>query len=278
MSTESFPGSTRVSHQQLSYRHPKAALYLEVYTPLVEEWFQALRDSFALTELRSTAPERDLVDNLQRLDLLFRDLVDGLFARPSAILDHAIAVVAEHRDAVVWEDQVVPVPGADATELATSLRHKFKRNISLAMLEALVCLESALAYGRDTVGLSGQALEATLRGSTPLLASLSVLHDEQEMVRMRHLTGDPREIQHPRFTVTDIVGGAFRIAPDRFRTIGPEGQRKIRFASVPPSRLVPSTPTMKCPAHQLTDEKGRPLNDEFWDLLVDIYRLSGRLT
>ncbi|MFC6021831.1 hypothetical protein ACFP2T_37415 [Plantactinospora solaniradicis] len=267
-----------MSHQQLSYRHPKAALYLEVYTPLVEVWFETLRDSFALTELRRAAPGRDLVDNLQRLDLLFRDLVDGLFARPGTILDHAIAVVAEHRDAVVWEDQMVPAPGADATELAASLRHKFKRNISLAMLEALICLESALAYGRDTVGLSGQALETTLRASTPLLASLSVLHDEQEMVRMRHLTGDPREIQHPRFTVADIAGGAFRIAPDKFRIVGPEGQRKIRFASVPPSGLVPSTPTMKCPAHQLTNDNGQRLNDELWDLLVDIYRLSGRLT
>ncbi|MBF9133103.1 hypothetical protein I0C86_29685 [Plantactinospora sp. S1510] len=278
MSTESFPGSTTLSHQQLSYRHPKAALYLEVYTPLVEAWFEALRASTALTELRGAAPDRDLVDNLQRLDLLFRDLVDGLFDRPGAVLDHSMAVVAEHRDAVVWEDQMVPSTGAGAAELAASLRHKFKRNISLAMLEALICLESALAYGRDAVGLSGQALETTLRASTPLLASLSVLHDEQEMVRMRHLTGDPREIQHPRFTVADIAGGAFRIAPDKFRIVGPEDQRKIRFASVPPSRLVPSTPTMKCPAHQLTNENGQRLNDELWDLLVDIYRLSGRLT
>lgn len=245
--------------------------------PLVEDWFQALRDSLALTELQDAAPGRDLVDNLQRLDLFFRDLVDGLFDRPGGLLERAITVVAEHRDAIVWEDQMVPGPDADATELTVSLRHKFKRNISLAMLEALICLESALTYGRDIVGLSGPTLETTLRHSTALLASLSVLHDEQEMVRMRHLTGDPTEIQHPRFTVADIVGGAFRIAPDRFRIVDSAGQRKIRFASVPPSGLVPSTPTMKCPAHRLTNESGQPLNDEFWDLLVDIYRLSGRL-
>jgi hypothetical protein len=263
--------------QQLSYRHPKVALYLEAYMPLVEKWFQALRDSFALTELRLAAPERDLVDNLERLDLLFRDLVDDLFDQPGTIMDQALTVVAEHRDAVVWEGQLVPPVGADTAELAASLRHKFKRNISLAMLEALICLEGALAYGRDVAGLSGAELESTLRGSKALLASLSVLHDEQEMVRMRHLTGDPTEIQHPTFTVTDIVGGAFRIAPDKFRLVGPEGQRKIRFASVPPSGLVPSSPTMKCPAHRLTNANGQPLNDEFWDLLVEIYGCSGRL-
>lgn len=263
--------------QQLSNRHPKVALYLEVYTPLVEKWFQALRDSSALTELLIAAPKRDLVDNLERLDLFFRDLVDGLFDQPGTIMDQALTVVAEHRDAVVWEDQMVPRAGAGAAELATSLRHKFKRNISLAMLEALICLEGALAYGRTVAGLSGAELESTLRASNALLASLSVLHDEQEMVRMRHLTGDPTEIQHPRFTVADIVGGAFRIDSDKFRIVGPEGQRKIRFGSVPPSGLVPSSPTMKCPAHRLTNANGQPLNDDFWDLLVKIYRLSGRL-
>lgn len=264
-------------HQQLSYRHPKAALYLEAYAPLVAEWFDMLRDSFALAELRRTAPSRDLVENLQRLDLVFREVVDGMFDRPTAVLERAIKVVIEHRDEVVWEGQLVPRPGADATEMATSMRHKFKRNISLALLEALICLESALAYGRDAMGLSGEALERTLLVSTALLASLSVLHDEQETVRMRQLTGDPREIKHPRFTVDDIVAGAFRIGSEKFRAVGAEGQQRIRFGSVPPESVALSSPTMKCPAHRLTNVGGEPLNNEFWALLLEIYRLSGRL-
>ncbi|MDW5327367.1 hypothetical protein [Plantactinospora sp. KLBMP9567] len=266
-----------MSPLQLSDRHPKVALYLEAYTPLVEEWFQALRDSDALTELRHTAPGRDLVDNLQRLDQLFRDLVDGMFAHPTPVLERAVAVVAVHREAVVWEDQLVPRPGAGAEELAASLRHKFKRNISLALLEALICLESALTYAREAQGLSGAELADTLRGSTSMLASLSVLHDQQEMARMRQLTGDPTEIQHPKFTVADIVRGAFRIGLDKFRAVGPEGQRRIRFGSVPPHGVELASPTMKCPAHRLTNDEGQPLNNEFWALLVDIYRMSGRL-
>jgi hypothetical protein len=266
-----------VFHQQLSYRHPKAVLYLEAYTPLVEHWFHALRASTALAELRATAPTRDLLKNLERLDLLFRAVVDDLFDRRGPVLEHALAVVAEHRDAVVWTDQMVPRPGADIVELTASLRHKFKRNISLALLEALICLESALVYGRGTLQLTGAELEETLRRSTALLASLSVLHDEQEMARMRYLTGDPREIQHPTFTVADILGGAFRIPPDKFRVVGADGARRIRFASVPPSGITPDSPTMKCPAHRLTNEDGQPLNNEFWELLVDIYRDSGQL-
>ncbi|WP_422773706.1 hypothetical protein ACN28C_12895 [Plantactinospora sp. WMMC1484] len=266
-----------MSPQQVSDRHPKVALYLEAYTPLVEEWFSVLRDSEALTELRRTAPGRDLVDNLQRLDQLFRGLVDDLFAHPSPVLEHALAVVAEHRTAVVWEDQLVPRPGAGADELAASLRHKFKRNISLALLEALICLESALTYGRECLGLSGEALEQTLRGSTSMLASLSVLHDQQETARMRQLTGDATEIQHPRFTVADIVRGAFRIGFDKFRAVGPAGQQRIRFGSVAPHGVELSSPTMKCPAHRLTNEEGQPVNNDFWALLVDVYRMSGRL-
>ncbi|AVT33252.1 hypothetical protein C6361_31680 [Plantactinospora sp. BC1] len=252
-------------------------MYLEAYTPLVEEWFSALRVSSGLRELRQDGPGRDLVENLQRLDQLFRDLVDGMFAHPTPVLERAVAVVAAHREAVVWEDQLVPSPGAGAEELAASLRHKFKRNISLALLEALICLESALSYGRDTLGLSGETLERTLRGSTSMLASLSVLHDQQEMARMRQLTGDPTEIQHPRFTVADIVRGAFRIGPDKFRAVGPEGQQRIRFGSVPPHGVEVTSPTMKCPAHRLTNEEGQPLNNELWALLVDVYRMSGRL-
>ncbi|WP_203862575.1 hypothetical protein [Plantactinospora mayteni] len=252
-------------------------MYLEAYTPLVEEWFSALRDSDALTELRRTAPGRDLVDNLQSLDQLFRDLVDDMFADPTPVLERAVTVVGAHQDAVVWEDQLVPRPGAGAEELAASLRHKFKRNISLAMLEALICLESALTYGRETLGLAGAELERTLRASTSMLASLSVLHDQQETARMRQLTGDPTEIQHPRFTVADIVRGAFRIGPDKFRAVGPEGQRKIRFGSVPPHGVEVPSPTMKCPAHRLTNDDGQPLNNEFWALLLDVYQMSGRL-
>ncbi len=277
MSTDSALGSAELSPQQLSYQHPKVALYLEAYTPLVEQWFHALRACPALTELRATAQTRDVLGNVERLESLFRSIVDDLFDQGGAVLEHALAVVSEHRDAVVWTNQMVPRPGADLVELAASLRHKFKRNISLALMEALICLQSAIAYGRDTLGLAGAALEATLRRSTVLLASLSVLHDEQEVARMRYLTGDPREIQHPTFTVSDIVGGAFHIPADKFRVVGADGHQRIRFASVPPSGLVPTSPTMKCPAHRLTNEDGEPLNNELWDLLVDIYRDSGQL-
>ena len=95
---------------------------------------------------------------------------------------------------------------------------------------------------------------------------------------MRHLTGSPTEIKHPTVSVGDIIGGAFRIEADKFRLVGSAGQEKIRFGSVPPSRLAPSSPTMTCPAHRLSNDEGQPLNNDFWDLLVDIYKLSGRLS
>lgn len=263
-------------NQQALSTHPKVTLYVEAYTPLVAEWFGLLQTSLALQKLRESAPDHELIDNLHRLDSVFRDLVDELLDRPSEVRDHAIAVVSRHRDAVVWEDQMVPAPDAGVAELTASLRHKFKRNISLAMLEALICLESALAYGRDVLGLRGDELADTLRRSTAMLASLSVLHDEQEVVRMRYLTGNPKEIQHPSVRITDVIDGTFRIGPDKFRVVGPPDQQRIRFGSVPPGGPVPDSPTMKCPAHRLTNEAGRPRNDDFWNVLVDIYQLSGR--
>ena len=126
VSTDSALGSAELSPQQLSYQHPKVALYLEAYTPLVEQWFHALRACPALTELRATAQTRDVLGNVERLESLFRSIVDDLFDQGGAVLEHALAVVSEHRDAVVWTNQMCHGPEPTLVELAASLRHKFK--------------------------------------------------------------------------------------------------------------------------------------------------------
>nr|MDT0662275.1 hypothetical protein [Micromonospora sp. DSM 115978] len=258
-------------------RHPKVVLYDVVYDPLVVAWFTELRESPELARLLREAPTRDVVQNLERLDAIFHHLVDAGSVRRTAAAEHVAATLEEHRDHLIWEGQMPPAPDASRDELMASFRHKLRRNISLAALEALICLESAIRYARDTLGLSGPELTATVRRSTMLAASLAALHDLREKTRMHHLIGSTEEIMYPNVGYADVVGGRYRIDDDKFTVIGPPGGQKLRFRKGPPDATVLDSPTIMCPAQRIDNAHGEPLNNEFWYLLVDVYRASGRL-
>jgi hypothetical protein len=259
-------------------KHPKEVLYDEVYDPLVRAWFQDLNASEQLVILLREAPDHDLVENLERFNTLFHDLVENGSVDTTATSAEVARTLGENREHMLWEDQMTPGPEATTEELMASFRHKIKRNISLAAIEAIICLESAIRYAREVLGLTGAELAATLRRSTMLPASLAALHDEREKVRMQYLTGTSEEIMYPAVNYADVVSGRFRIDDDKFMTIGLPGQQKIRFRKPPPDNLVLDSPTMMCPAQRLNNEHDVPLNNEFWDLLIDIYQASGRFT
>jgi hypothetical protein len=258
-------------------QHPKELLYAEVYDPLVMVWFDQLRSAMAVELLLCEAPTRDVVDNLERLDALFHELVDSDAVRAAATSERISQTVTTHRDHMLWEDQMAPGPDAGPAEVMASFRHKLKRNISLAALEAVICLHSALRYARQELHLGGDELEATLRRSTVLAASLAALHDEREKVRMQYLTGSTEEIMYPAVGFADVVAGRFAIGADMFTTVGLKGQLKIRFRRSPQDKLTLPSPTMMCPAQRLDDARGEPLNNYFWGLLVDVYKFSGEL-
>jgi hypothetical protein len=153
-----------------------------------------------------------------------------------------------------------------------------KRNISLGVIEALICLESAYHFGRDKLGLTGDALAETLRRSRQLYGSLALLHDEQEMARLTFLTGRAGYLMYPEVDFPDVIGGDIRIPFDKFAETGPVEARRLRFVTPPVHDAVLDSPTKRCPAHRFRSDRQPELtlNDVLWDLLIDIYRRSGR--
>ncbi len=264
--------------------HPKHRLYDGVYDPLTEAWFAALAVSPDVPRLLREATEHPLLVNLRRLDDLFRRLVDECIGQQhEKVLHDTLTTVARHRDAVTWMGYMVPAPDATLAEIKSSLSHKLKRNISLGAVEALICLESAYAYGRDELHLGGAALADTLRRSSQLYASLAVLHDEQERERLTELTGVEGFLEYPEVDYHDVVPDEagerrVRIAPDKFTTTGSGDELRIKLVITPVRRDTLSSPVKRCPAHRLPSPKtpGHNLNDDLWDLLIRIYERSGR--
>jgi hypothetical protein len=255
----------------------KSALYAEVYDPLAAAWFSALAAADGTRWLLAEAASHTLLDNLDRANALFHDLVDRSLDELGERRDRILAVVREHSAHVLWEGQQVPAPGA--TSLAAyllPLRHKLKRNISLGAVEAVICLESGLRYCRSEPRLARHDPLDVLGRSRQLYGSLAYLHDEQEMTRLEHLTGVPGYLRYPEVGFREvIVEGAYAIPPQRFRTVTGGGPPRIRFARLPAHRAPLTGPTLRCPAQRIKPETGGDvLNDVLWDLLVELYRRS----
>ncbi|WP_433056217.1 hypothetical protein [Dactylosporangium sp. CS-033363] len=251
-------------------------LYSNVYIPLTEAWFAALAASPAKDELLRRASERDLLESLERLNALCRQLV------VETIDDAMVAAAYGQRDAIHWMDgDWAEPPGPDPTleQIRVALGNKLRRNISLGVLEAVLCLESACRYGRDELELSGEPLRRTLLGSRQLYASLAVLHDQQERERLSFLTGLTGYLEYPANDYPHVILGKLAIQSDKFiRTDTPDGPR-IRFVTSKLSRIDEAVqgPTMRCPAHRPSGgETGETYNDILWNLLIDIYQRSGR--
>jgi hypothetical protein len=253
--------------------HPKRALYAKVYIPLTIRWFEALEMSPAKNELLAAAETRELVDTLQAFNAICRERVDEL-------LDHDMVRAAhELHQAILWVGDETPGPDPTLAQIRASLADKLRRNISLGILEAVLCLESGYHFARETLGLTGKELRQTLQDSRQLYASLAVLHDLQERQRLSFLTGREGYLEYPAVNYPDIISGHIRISADKFLSSMHTDGVRLRFVSYPVDRIDPadSGPTMRCPAHQASQGfYGGTYNDVLWDLLIDIYQRSGR--
>jgi hypothetical protein len=256
--------------------HPKDVLYERVYDPLTREWFAALESSKEVNDLVQAAPVRGLLATMLDLNALFHHLVDDVLAQPMVDAKEMIATTKEHQAHVLWVGHAAPTPGANDDLVLDSLSKKMKRNISLGVVEALICLQSAYEYGRQELGLSGQRLEDMLRRSRQLYASLAILHDDQEQVRLRQLAGITGFLKYPDTDYADALDGTVAIGPEHFHRAGTRDQPRLRFKSSPVPTPADDSPIKRCPAQRLRGTDGQPLNDGLWDLLLDVYRSAGQ--
>lgn len=260
--------------------HPKDALYDEVYEPLTVAWFDEFEHSKRRAEILAEAPRHHLLHNLDELNSLLHELVDACFDALGTKLHYMLAVVRRHREHVLWEEQMIPTVSAMDEQVKAALSHKVKRNISMGAVEIVICLEAAVAFGKQQLGLCGRPLAGMLKRSGQLGSSLALLHDEQEQHRLRALTGEEGYLKYPEVSFADVIeGGRYRIPPQMFVAVGSGDGVRLRFVSL---RVQPGpfdTPIRRCPAYSFPDpeDSSLPLNEDLWRLIVDIYQASGCL-
>jgi hypothetical protein len=258
--------------------HPKVSLYEHVYDPLVTAWFAALGASPELKLLLDCVPERDLVTNLRAFNDLCYALMEDCVSRQADNGGELITTVNELHDHVLWADHQVPDPDAGPDALMLSICEKMKRNLSMGVIEALICLESACRFGRSHLKLDGSALTRVLLRSRQLYTSLSALHDEQEKIRLMFLTGINGYLSYPEHNYAAVAEGHLTIEADKFIVVGSGDDLRLRFVTSPVSAAILDSPALRCPAHRLRSdvEPDKTINDILWRLLIDIYQRIGR--
>jgi hypothetical protein len=190
-----------------------------------------------------------------------------------------VRVARERRADVLWVGGEGPGPDPGDAEVRACLAAKLRRNISLGVLEAVLCVDSAGHCARDRLGLAGDELRGALRRSRGLCAGLAALHDDQECQRLTYLTGRPGPLEYPAVDYPDVLAGRVRIAAGRFVAVRhPHGPR-LRFVSRPAGPLDPAAgPAMRCPAQQRRPAgSGATVNDALWDLIVELFGRAGHL-
>jgi len=251
-------------------------LYDEVYDPFTAAWIVELDGCERLTELLAEAGRFDVLRNLNELNAMFHVLVDRCLDGLGDRTTDMMAVVRKHRKHVLWEGQFTPRVFATDQEIRAAISNKIKRNISMGAVEAVICLEGAVAFGTDKLGLSGQALMQVMKRSLQLCASLAFLHDEQERHRLRFLTGEHGYLKYPDVTFVDVIsGGRYHISAEKYEAVGADDALQLRFVGNRPHPGPFDSPTRRCPAQRLRGRDG-VLNETLWRVLVDIYHLSGR--
>jgi hypothetical protein len=253
--------------------HPKRLLYEEVYRPFVAGWFALFAGSRDQEDLVRRAGERGLLGSLQRLNELGRGAVDGLLD------DGLVANAYTWREAILWVGDEGPGPDPTLGRFRVSLANKLRRNLSLGVLEAVLCLQSACGFARADRGLRGDDLARTLLGSRQLYSSLAALHDRQECARLTFLTGLDGCLEYPATDFADIVAGRLRIASDKFAWVETAEVPRLRFVPHRAGRVdeESSGPTMRCPAQRVSGiVPDLTYNDVLWNLLIEIYRHSGQ--
>lgn len=246
----------------------KQDLYQGVYRPFTIGWFAALHASPKKAQLLAEAGPGGLAATLSAFNELFHALVEDCITSDMVIETQRL------HDHVLWVGDDKRAAADGSVEL--SLVAKLQRNVSLGVLEALLCLESARVFAAGTLGLHGRELAETLRRSKQLYTSLAVLHDDQERDRIMQLTGRTSPIEYPVLTFDDIIAGRVRIPADRFVVSETSEKPRLRFVNPPVSPVPVSTPTMRCPAHRDSPHGAGTFNDSLWDLLIEIYSRAGK--
>ena len=232
----------------------------------------AFRD-FRLQQIVQTGHKGQLVDNVRRVGNRFNELAQGLVAGCDPEI---VEIVHRYRTDVVWNGHALPPPDAELSDVRASLGYKFHRNVGQAFIEALVCVDSALAFLRD-----GERTEAgvfrILARSTSMIATIAVLHDHRQVAFLESLLGG-RPLVYPATSAERVVRGEFRIDPRDLTLAGAGDAEQVRLARKPPRVHDLESPTMGCPAHRLTSSDRQRLNDRFWALIVEVYARSAGYT
>jgi hypothetical protein len=266
-------GQEELGREEEKQWQAKQILYTEVYSPFTRSWFAALHRSKEKQALILDAHDRGLTATVERFNELFHELADvALHEAGTATL---LEVVKRHKEHVLWVGDEDPGDSPGDRAIHDSMVAKLYRNISLGVLEALLCLESAYVFLSEVRGMRGQELSAALRRSKALYGSLAVLHDADERERVMWLTGRNEAVEFPQVSFDDIFTGRVRISADKFMISDSANPPRLRFVKVATGEITHSTPTMRCPAHRAAPDGGT-YNDSMWHLLIDIYQHAGR--
>lgn len=259
--------------------HPKHALYAHVYEPLTLAWFREFdraRDGQIGDILAKPDP---LLAMLLNLNQLFHDLVGRAVDRLDEVeLNRMVAIVRRYNAEVMWMGYRAP---ADYTfdSIRTSLIAKLQRNISMGVIEAVLCLEAACRFAAESdPERRGRRLRGLLERSRQLYVSLAVLHDSHEQERFRELTGADDFLKYPATDYHHVLAGDVAIASRHLVEVGERDERSLRFRTAPRRSRIGASPVKKCPAQRLRigGHGSPPLNDRLWDLLIEAYDRCGR--
>lgn len=234
--------------------HPKQRLYDEVYDPLVARWFKHFHN------LTSRARGRSDLVALEQICLQLADWVS------TDTTPEMIDVLVEHADAVAWIGQMQPTALSTREDILQAFRHKFRRNVGQAFLEAALVAISAHNFLRTQ---PVDDPDTVLRSSTGMVALLASLHDDREHAFFKVLY-DGQFLWFPQVSATTLAGAIderLLIPAERFKLVN--GQ--VRFKDRLDDRSDVNGPTVMCPAHRYRDESNARLNDSLWRVVVDCH-------
>jgi hypothetical protein len=260
--------------------HPKDQLYRLVYDPITLAWFDAFARSKAVPEVIASARPGELLSSLEQLNTVCHDLVDEAMRDLGDAVAPMARLIGQHRAWVHWVGYMVPANDATVADLVDSLSHKIKRNISLGIVEFLICLESAYVFARDDLRLDEPTILRTLSRSRRLYSVLAAAHDEQERTRFEFLAGIDGYLTYPQVDFPDVLGGKIRIPADRF-VASRQGERwSLHYVDIPEPTEPLNGPVKMCPAQRFRNpvQNSRTLNDMIWGVLLDLYEACGRFT
>jgi hypothetical protein len=296
-----------VSERYPKSKHPKRELYKGAYDETTDNWFSVLFTPENLERLEKETQGMNTLEMLEHYNAFFHVVVDEIFDRAEyqEQITRAVGTVSLHKKYVAWQGHKVPDAEASSDEVEESFRYKMKRNISLALLEALALLESGILRIIQDPSVSGEIdLAASMQHSHELIMRFGRIHGDHALVRLQKFT-NAAEITYPEIRIAEILEGRNIIAAHHMKLIPHEtpGIVSVDFVYTPQRwhketladtdyAGITASPTAVCPAERLNpspetrdalqpyiqnhEEADGSWNRYFWELLIDIYARSKR--